>query len=442
MRFKLAQMMMKVNVIKTNEARDGGRWFRRFPGFLMPAGVIAAGLMSAAPALAKNDFGTVHEYEFKPGGNVVPIVRVEYFMHCWARVPGVNDPACPDYDASGIQSPAWHGSSAFGRSYVFSKDDIRTTKVPNTGTITVDPVSTLVDGTMPTTVADTCEALGCDPESFSRTHVNVTVNAFDNGTRNTPISGTIDTGGVVCEREGRAYGFSAAWLYVKAGREMRTGRIKWKAKIRERNVASAPRARRQRDPIEYRVTNLNTGAVTEGTLLSVYADYPLDAPGEVNWDLGVLEVTASDVDFVLEQTDPGLAAGLQGTFSFSVRGGVVIASSATGMYAGMAPPVGIVTPFNLPLPSDMTIDYDLGNFNGDPLDVEFWLGGSAEFDAGPILSGPCPGDLDGDGVVGAGDLAIVLGSWGGPNPAADLNGDGIVNAGDLALVLGAWGACP
>ena len=55
----------------------------------------------------------------------------------------------------------------------------------------------------------------------------------------------------------------------------------------------------------------------------------------------------------------------------------------------------------------------------------------------------CPEDFNGDGTVGAFDLAIVLGNW-GPNPGhpADLNGDGDVGAFDLALLLGAWGACP
>ena len=58
----------------------------------------------------------------------------------------------------------------------------------------------------------------------------------------------------------------------------------------------------------------------------------------------------------------------------------------------------------------------------------------------------CDADLDGDRIVGASDLAMLLSSWGttggksGP-PAADLDGDGIVGAGDLALLLSAWGVC-
>ncbi len=52
-----------------------------------------------------------------------------------------------------------------------------------------------------------------------------------------------------------------------------------------------------------------------------------------------------------------------------------------------------------------------------------------------------PADLDGDGTVGATDLAIVLAAWGpcaGAPCPADLDGDGQVNAADLALVLAAW----
>jgi hypothetical protein len=53
-------------------------------------------------------------------------------------------------------------------------------------------------------------------------------------------------------------------------------------------------------------------------------------------------------------------------------------------------------------------------------------------------TGGIPGDLNGDGVVNAADLAILLGQWGGSG-SADLNGDGTVSAADLAILLGSWG---
>ncbi len=53
----------------------------------------------------------------------------------------------------------------------------------------------------------------------------------------------------------------------------------------------------------------------------------------------------------------------------------------------------------------------------------------------------CPADLDGDGIVGAADLAILLGAWSGSG-VGDLDGGGSVGAADLAILLGAWGPCP
>ena len=57
---------------------------------------------------------------------------------------------------------------------------------------------------------------------------------------------------------------------------------------------------------------------------------------------------------------------------------------------------------------------------------------------GPVIDDGPFGDLDGDGVVNAADLAILLGAWGSASSTADLDGDGQVNAADLALLLGAW----
>ena len=50
---------------------------------------------------------------------------------------------------------------------------------------------------------------------------------------------------------------------------------------------------------------------------------------------------------------------------------------------------------------------------------------------------PVFGDVDGDGVVDAIDLGIVLANWGGTGPG-DLSGDGIVDGADLAIVLASW----
>lgn len=58
-------------------------------------------------------------------------------------------------------------------------------------------------------------------------------------------------------------------------------------------------------------------------------------------------------------------------------------------------------------------------------------------------SGPCTGDINGDGSVGITDLLLLLAAWGPhstPHPA-DLDGDFIVGIVDLLLLLGNWGPC-
>ncbi len=100
--------------------------------------------------------------------------------------------------------------------------------------------------------------------------------------------------------------------------------------------------------------------------------------------------------------------------------------------------------------TDEPIPFDLdGNprFIDDPWSPDTGAGdcpivdmGAYEFQDGTTTC--CPADLDGDGAVGAADLAELLGSWGPCEGCpADLDGDGAVGPFDLALLLGNWGLC-
>lgn len=59
------------------------------------------------------------------------------------------------------------------------------------------------------------------------------------------------------------------------------------------------------------------------------------------------------------------------------------------------------------------------------------------------IPAPTLADLGADGVVGASDLTLLLGSWGpvgtSSDRKADVNNDGTVDSADLAILLGAWG---
>jgi DNA-binding beta-propeller fold protein YncE len=65
---------------------------------------------------------------------------------------------------------------------------------------------------------------------------------------------------------------------------------------------------------------------------------------------------------------------------------------------------------------------------------------------GPIdvlfVTGPCPGDVDANGIIDFADLLEVLTQWGPcAECAADLDGSGTVDFADLVALLSAWGAC-
>jgi hypothetical protein len=67
-------------------------------------------------------------------------------------------------------------------------------------------------------------------------------------------------------------------------------------------------------------------------------------------------------------------------------------------------------------------------------------GFSPEIDAIAIVAPVgIPADLDGNGTVGAPDLAMLLGLWGSASSTADLDGNGTVGASDLAMLLASWG---
>jgi hypothetical protein len=57
-----------------------------------------------------------------------------------------------------------------------------------------------------------------------------------------------------------------------------------------------------------------------------------------------------------------------------------------------------------------------------------------------LFYGPCPYDINSDGLISTGDLVILLGAYGTSAELADFNNDGVVNSGDLVAFLAAFDA--
>ena len=175
---------------------------------------------------------------------------------------------------------------------------------------------------------------------------------------------------------------------------------------------------------------------SDGTLL-----YTLAPPGEVGDFAGCHIIDDIDGDGVADVlgaswfSDAG-APGAGKVFLFSgVDGAQIRTMTYTVPDGGLATDVRAAGDVNGDGALDFLVGGTGGGFNGPPTGRIFILAGIAM----------CPAaDLDGDCVVGAMDLAILLGNWGPcPDPddcPADLNGDGQVSAADLAILLGNWGA--
>ncbi|MFM1822497.1 MAG: hypothetical protein RI967_763 [Planctomycetota bacterium] len=197
-------------------------------------------------------------------------------------------------------------------------------------------------------------------------------------------------------------------------------------------------------------------------------------PGGVTIPVPLGEATVSEL--VATQAAPaiGTLTATKGGFTFTVAVPVVVSLTADLLGTPIAD--GVPTPGVLPLTGTLLVDGDalvldasfsnsvtqsqpVGQaFDAIPLALPTVIPAGAT--ANLLMSGTLneisissglaadlsavglrrttPADLNGDGLVGGADLAILLDAWGGDGPA-DLNGDGLVGGADLAILLDAWG---
>jgi len=68
--------------------------------------------------------------------------------------------------------------------------------------------------------------------------------------------------------------------------------------------------------------------------------------------------------------------------------------------------------------------------------------GLPQFDYCGLVSGTCPGDVDGDGRVDVRDLLKFIELWKSGDPLADVDGDGVLTFNDLLTFFRSWQAGP
>ncbi len=126
----------------------------------------------------------------------------------------------------------------------------------------------------------------------------------------------------------------------------------------------------------------------------------------------------------------GMLGGAGGYIWIEGRGYVLLNDYAAERGVVVPPKVYLNMPMGMSPDGNTIVGTAFGSFGSSPFVLQ--LG-----DPSPN----CPADINGDGTVGAQDLASILSFWDSDDANNDLNADGIVGAQDMAIVLNAWGDC-
>ncbi|MBL9121691.1 MAG: hypothetical protein JNL80_17430 [Phycisphaerae bacterium] len=255
------------------------------------------------------------------------------------------------------------------------------------------------------------------------------------------VNGSVDLGSLVATRSSRANGVNADGTIIVGWQDTATGQR---------------RGARWIDGVESYMPNYVSGAssyvVGEALGISDNGQHIVgynvfNAPAGPGWHFD----DNTDTMYALQNlaqfgTQDALVGGVtdDGTVCVGSSGGIPIGRKAIIWFNNGAP-LDLVT--HIQSLGGSTAPYtSLGtamDISPDGRTIVGWGTGPGNPAGGWIVHFPieCPADLNDDGTVGADDLAVLLGAWGGRG-SADLTGDGVVGAEDLAILLGAWGACP
>jgi hypothetical protein len=201
-----------------------------------------------------------------------------------------------------------------------------------------------------------------------------TLNPFTFGTA---VSGSLRSQGSVTANTGGVFD-SASWAaMIIEAENSRVGSIDWAVHLDHSKLGGFQWIRKitgstLADPISFKVTDLDTGAIVEGTLFSLSSDFL--GVGSLSWTNGTFTLNALDADsyeFHIDLDSPFTIQ--QGTADLRVDNGVITVSQGTGMFAGIFPAVGTPGNFAVPFDNDLTIDYNLDVFPGNPVNVQFTI---------------------------------------------------------------------
>ena len=382
--------------------------------------VLAAAL--SLPCVANAQFNRViydvsHQVQWTPppGTTVMPTVIMSTFQHVWVR------------DHIGYQTwaalPAGQNLNFDGLGTDLPAGDIAANNFPR---FSGPPVPCVFEHTTITPTPGGFFAGHClrviSPNANTFANACYVVNLGPWGV-GTPIQGTIQSAGSAAVTwQGEAYAFSSTGISIIDATS--TGTAQWAPYID--SVADAAFAQAvRRDPITLEVTATD-GTTVRTTLLDI--DYTATSPDSIRWANGILTIDAQTARFHARILAPG--ATNPGEFFIEIDNGAVTNAHSNGSLGFPVPPLGTATPFTMPLPNNLSVDYDANAVTPNPIQsVRLDMGGAG---SAPTAGTPCgTADFDGDGDLGTdADIEAFFACLAGiccetcfPG-GADFNGDG------------------
>ena len=382
--------------------------------------VFMAGSVSGQQTQSSYDWG--HHFTWNPPAGAVgmPIVYLGAFEHAWLKEYGglwIGWGVSPSTQTAGFDPFGTDQPAGGGAVNVPSNGDPPVTAQYTS--IAVPPLGYYSAGCGVFFVGPNTGSSVCAGHVFD-------IAPFGAGT---PVTGELRAaGGVIANGPGTiGYAFSSPYISVNGTNAQ--GQVLWTPDLFiEYGWTQA--LSYTADPVLVTATAFDGTTVTAAALDIALSSTQLR---RAKWQNGNVEIDARDATLLVSM-DRRIVQN-SGHIELEIRNNVVVASNSRGIFAGMAPAVGTVTPVAFTVPATIVIDYDASSLvSGLLLGVEVRMGGGADSSAEAV----CPADFDGDGFVTGIDYDLYVAAFEEGSSAADFDGDGFITGIDFDLYVAAF----
>jgi hypothetical protein len=339
---------------------------------------LAAAVSTVSPAWAqpsKGNYSASKSFTLKPTTGAATGGIWSHFEHAWLKEGPVNL-----FDVSTGQDSKTF--LPFGEDALRTITDTTTGKFANykvfNGNLIANPGGGKEVNTNPIAVAPmtmtTLTAKVSNPVTTSSSQASSSY-TLGKVAADGSISGQVSINGswTVQAIGGDAYAFSYSRMDVLGPKPIAVGRAEVLPKFGFVGLSEQVVTGGGRGPVYFEAVDPNDPAnvLAAGSLLDI--SYDIRGPGSFLWDGSTFTVDASNADFHIAIDDQFITSSNRGgEMDLTIRNGIVTQSmDSTGIFIGGLPGVGSSGSFTTSTISVITLDYNLGDFDGHDADIAF-----------------------------------------------------------------------